>query len=261
MLTSFTCFALQYSAVDSNPLSIYVMHPFWNFVVKVRKPPVSTHHCFRALFLIASSAVLSLNIQGWLSISVSTVFTDLAGSKPHHIHRIHVPRVKFRHVGFLRFWLQRLRYVLFTAFKPVLFGDVWARLNDERAHTPAHTLFHPVDILEFTWTETTAIPHCRLLRGTERERCLLTLYVSQLQDMNMCLVGSGLLLAFSTSWPIRSVSLDPCRSCLLSFGTFFCIGMYSSLWLRGLGYALFWRNHKLWSDFMYLFYFFCIMLL
>lgn len=49
MLTSFTCFALQYSAVDSNPLSIYVMHPFWNFVVKVRKPPVSTHHCFRAL--------------------------------------------------------------------------------------------------------------------------------------------------------------------------------------------------------------------
>lgn len=103
MLTSFTCFALQYSAVDSNPLSIYVMHPFWNFVVKVRKPPVSAHHCFRALFLIASSAVLSLNIQGLPSISVSTVFTDLAGSKPHHIYRIHVPRVKFRHVGFLRF--------------------------------------------------------------------------------------------------------------------------------------------------------------
>lgn len=29
--------SLQYSAVDSNPLSVYVMHPFWNFVVKVRK--------------------------------------------------------------------------------------------------------------------------------------------------------------------------------------------------------------------------------
>lgn len=126
MLTSFTCFALQYSAVDSNPLSIYVMHPFWNFVVKVRKPPVSTHHCFRALFLIASSAVLSLNIQGLLSISVSTVFTDLAGSKPHHIHRIHVPRVKFRHVGFLRFWLQRLRYVLFTAW---LLFPLWQRAS------------------------------------------------------------------------------------------------------------------------------------
>uniref|UniRef100_A0A3Q2XCR6 Ethanolaminephosphotransferase 1 n=1 Tax=Hippocampus comes TaxID=109280 RepID=A0A3Q2XCR6_HIPCM len=26
----------KYSAVDSNPLSVYVMHPFWNFVVKVR---------------------------------------------------------------------------------------------------------------------------------------------------------------------------------------------------------------------------------
>uniref|UniRef100_A0A3P8TJK2 Uncharacterized protein n=1 Tax=Amphiprion percula TaxID=161767 RepID=A0A3P8TJK2_AMPPE len=24
----------KYSAVDSNPLSVYVMHPFWNFVVK-----------------------------------------------------------------------------------------------------------------------------------------------------------------------------------------------------------------------------------
>ncbi len=31
------CVSLQYSAVDSNPLSVYVMHPFWNFVVKVRK--------------------------------------------------------------------------------------------------------------------------------------------------------------------------------------------------------------------------------
>lgn len=26
----------QYSAVDTNPLSLYVMHPFWNTVVKVR---------------------------------------------------------------------------------------------------------------------------------------------------------------------------------------------------------------------------------
>ena len=25
----------KYSAVDSNPLSLYVMHPFWNTVVKV----------------------------------------------------------------------------------------------------------------------------------------------------------------------------------------------------------------------------------
>lgn len=56
-----------------------------------------------------------------------------------------------------------------------------------------------------------------LQRGTEREHCLLTLYVSQLQDMNMCLVGSGLLLASSTSWPIHSVSQDPCRPSLLSF--------------------------------------------
>lgn len=29
----------QYSAVDSNPLSLYVMHPFWNTIVKVRPPP------------------------------------------------------------------------------------------------------------------------------------------------------------------------------------------------------------------------------
>jgi len=34
ILSSFP--SLQYSAVDSNPLSIYVMHPFWNSVVKVR---------------------------------------------------------------------------------------------------------------------------------------------------------------------------------------------------------------------------------
>jgi hypothetical protein len=26
---------LQYSAVDTSPLSIYVMHPFWNYVVEV----------------------------------------------------------------------------------------------------------------------------------------------------------------------------------------------------------------------------------
>lgn len=32
-----SCLCLQYSAVDSNPLSVYVMHPFWNFVVKVRE--------------------------------------------------------------------------------------------------------------------------------------------------------------------------------------------------------------------------------
>uniref|UniRef100_A0A8C9FS07 Uncharacterized protein n=1 Tax=Pavo cristatus TaxID=9049 RepID=A0A8C9FS07_PAVCR len=39
----------QYSAVDSNPLSVYVMHPFWNTIVKVRPPPALTgtaeHHC------------------------------------------------------------------------------------------------------------------------------------------------------------------------------------------------------------------------
>ncbi|KTF73256.1 hypothetical protein cypCar_00029082 [Cyprinus carpio] len=28
----------KYSAVDSNPLSIYVMHPFWNSVVKINIP-------------------------------------------------------------------------------------------------------------------------------------------------------------------------------------------------------------------------------
>lgn len=31
------CFLSQYSAVDTNPLSVYVMHPFWNFLVKVSK--------------------------------------------------------------------------------------------------------------------------------------------------------------------------------------------------------------------------------
>lgn len=52
MLICCICFPLQYSAVDSNPLSIYVMHPFWNFVVKVRKLLVfSTHNSFRALSL------------------------------------------------------------------------------------------------------------------------------------------------------------------------------------------------------------------
>lgn len=28
-------FVFQYSAVDTSPLSIYVMHPFWNYVVEV----------------------------------------------------------------------------------------------------------------------------------------------------------------------------------------------------------------------------------
>lgn len=37
ILTNRSVSLLQYSAVDSNPLSVYVMHPFWNFVVKVRK--------------------------------------------------------------------------------------------------------------------------------------------------------------------------------------------------------------------------------
>ena len=35
-MISFLCLALlQYSAVDTSPLSKYVMHPFWNAVVKV----------------------------------------------------------------------------------------------------------------------------------------------------------------------------------------------------------------------------------
>uniref|UniRef100_G3TLJ6 Selenoprotein I n=1 Tax=Loxodonta africana TaxID=9785 RepID=G3TLJ6_LOXAF len=34
MRTSCKCI-FQYSAVDTNPLSLYVMHPFWNNVVKV----------------------------------------------------------------------------------------------------------------------------------------------------------------------------------------------------------------------------------
>lgn len=49
MLICCVCFTLQYSAVDSNPLSIYVMHPFWNFVVKVRKPLVSPCHSIPAV--------------------------------------------------------------------------------------------------------------------------------------------------------------------------------------------------------------------
>uniref|UniRef100_A0A8B9UGE2 Ethanolaminephosphotransferase 1 n=1 Tax=Anas zonorhyncha TaxID=75864 RepID=A0A8B9UGE2_9AVES len=32
-------FLHEYSAVDSNPLSLYVMHPFWNTIVKVRPRP------------------------------------------------------------------------------------------------------------------------------------------------------------------------------------------------------------------------------
>lgn len=47
--------------------------------------------------------------------------------------------------------------------------------------------------------------------------CIFTLCVSQLQDMNTCLVGSGLLLGSSTSWPTHSVSPHPYRLCVLSF--------------------------------------------
>lgn len=32
----FFIFFLQYNAIDTNPLSIYVMHPFWNKLVEVR---------------------------------------------------------------------------------------------------------------------------------------------------------------------------------------------------------------------------------
>lgn len=41
--------------------------------------------------------------------------------------------------------------------------------------------------------------------------CIFTFCVSQLQDMNTCLVGSGLLQGSSTSWPIHSVSPKPLR--------------------------------------------------
>lgn len=44
-----------------------------------------------------------LVIQGLLSVSSLTVYANMAGSKPHHIHRIYVSCVKFCHVGFLRF--------------------------------------------------------------------------------------------------------------------------------------------------------------
>lgn len=30
-------FIFQYSAIDTSPLSLYVMHPFWNFIVQVSK--------------------------------------------------------------------------------------------------------------------------------------------------------------------------------------------------------------------------------
>lgn len=73
--------------------------------------------------------------------------------------------------------------------------------------------------LSFTWHFSPLIEGQLnfLLRVVVRESCIFTLFVFQLQDMNMCLVGFGLLLAFSTSWPIHSVSPDPCRSCVLSF--------------------------------------------
>lgn len=72
--------------------------------------------------------------------------------------------------------------------------------------------------LSFTWHFSHLIEsYIFFLHVVVKESCIFTLLVFQLQDMNMCLVGSGLLRAFSTSWPIHSVSLDPCRSCVLSF--------------------------------------------
>lgn len=51
MLFMLTCVSLQYSAVDTNPLSVYVMHPFWNFVVKVRNMPKKSFFPMRFFFL------------------------------------------------------------------------------------------------------------------------------------------------------------------------------------------------------------------
>lgn len=87
MLICCVCLTLQYSAVDSNPLSIYVMHPFWNFVVKVRKLLVSTHpscrafvHCAVLCSTVPCQHVVidSLNIKGLLFVSSQFLPTWLA---------------------------------------------------------------------------------------------------------------------------------------------------------------------------------------
>lgn len=49
--------------------------------------------------------------------------------------------------------------------------------------------------------------------------CIFTLFMSQLQDMNMCPVGFGLLQGSSTSWPTHSVSPDPCNPLLSVFSS------------------------------------------
>ena len=43
----FCLFYLQYSSIDTSPLSQYVMHPFWNTTVKV-----SFFYCFLLLFIL-----------------------------------------------------------------------------------------------------------------------------------------------------------------------------------------------------------------
>lgn len=81
--------------------------------------------------------------------------------------------------------------------------------------------------------------------------CIFTLFVSQLQEKNTCLVGSGLLQGSSTSWPIHSVSPDPCNPCVLFFSDFLRgsgeilpNGMYSVQWLfnsiHAQYYSFFW---------------------
>uniref|UniRef100_A0A8B9HW59 Uncharacterized protein n=1 Tax=Astyanax mexicanus TaxID=7994 RepID=A0A8B9HW59_ASTMX len=58
----------KYSAVDTNPLSVYVMHPFWNSMVKVN--------------------FFSLSLSG---------FAHMVGTKSDNVHWLHVPGAELRH--------------------------------------------------------------------------------------------------------------------------------------------------------------------
>uniref|UniRef100_A0A669Q7M0 Ethanolaminephosphotransferase 1 n=1 Tax=Phasianus colchicus TaxID=9054 RepID=A0A669Q7M0_PHACC len=84
------CGALRYSAVDSNPLSVYVMHPFWNTIVKIFPTWLAPN-------LITFSGFLLLVFNFFL---MAYFDPDFYASAPEHQH---VPNGVWVVVGLLNF--------------------------------------------------------------------------------------------------------------------------------------------------------------
>ncbi|XP_060106660.1 ethanolaminephosphotransferase 1 isoform X2 [Heteronotia binoei] len=80
----------KYSAVDSNPLSLYVMHPFWNTVVKIFPTWLAPN-------LITFSGFLLLVFNFFL---MAYFDPDFYASAPDHVH---VPNKLWVIVGLLNF--------------------------------------------------------------------------------------------------------------------------------------------------------------